>query len=156
MLNIGPRPDGTITEEQKLVLLAIGEWLDINGEAIYGTRCWIKSGEGNVKGTAGSFSDNEATQYTCQDIRFTTKGNDLYAIALDWGKQVLVKSLNKDVIGDAQIQNVTLLGSDEEIVWKQTDEGLLLIFPSVKPCEIAFSFKISFDKRLVRGYLLRW
>ena len=151
LLNIGPRPDGTITEGQKAVLLAIGKWLSVNGEAIYGTRCWIKSGEGDAKGTAGSFSDNEATPYTCQDIRFTTKGNDLYAIALNWGKQILVKSLNKDVVGDAQILDVKMLGSDERIAWQQTDEGLVLTFPSVKPCEMAFSFKISFDKKVGEG-----
>ncbi len=55
LLNIGPRADGTITEEQTAVLLAIGEWLKINGEAIYNTHCWIKSGEGETNGSAGSF-----------------------------------------------------------------------------------------------------
>ena len=151
LLNIGPRADGTITEEQKSVLLAIGKWLSVNGDAIYGTRCWIKSGEGNAKGTAGSFSDNEATPYTCQDIRFTTKGTNLYAITLNWGKQVLVTSLNKETMGDAKILDVQLLGSDQKIVWEQTPEGVLLTFPSVKPCEIAYSFKISFDKPVGEG-----
>lgn len=148
LLNIGPRPDGTITEEQKAVLLAIGQWLKINGEAIYGTRCWVRSGEGDVKGTAGSFSDNEATQYTCQDIRFTTKGNNLYAIALNWGNQVLIKSLNEEVIGDADILGVELLGSNQKVVWHKTSEGLLLTFPKDKPCNFAYSFKISFDKKV--------
>lgn len=148
LLNIGPRPDGTITEEQKEVLLSIGKWLKVNGEAIYGTRCWVRSGEGEVKGTAGSFSDNEATRYTCQDIRFTTKGNDLYAITLNWGDQVLIKSLNKEVIGDAEILNVELLGSDQKVVWRKTAEGLLLTFPQGKPCDFAYSFKISFDKKV--------
>lgn len=114
LLNIGPHPDGTITDEQKQVLLSIGKWLKINGDAIYGTRCWIKSGEGESKGTSGSFSDNEATKYNCQDIRFTTKDNTLYAITLDWGKRVMIKSLNKDVVRDAKILNVEMLGSDEK------------------------------------------
>lgn len=148
LLNIGPRADGTITEEQKSVLLTIGNWLNVNGEAIYGTRCWVRSGEGGVKGTAGSFSDNEATQYTCQDIRFTSKGNDIYAIILNWGDSVLIKSLNKKVIGDAKIVNVELLGSDQKIVWQETEEGLLLNMPQNKPCDYAYSFKISFDKKV--------
>ena len=151
LLNIGPHPDGTITDEQKQVLLSIGKWLKINGDAIYGTRCWIKSGEGESKGTSGSFSDNEATKYNCQDIRFTTKGNTLYAITLDWGKRVMIKSLNKDVVRDAKILNVEMLGSDEKIAWQQTDKGLLITFPSKKPCETAYSFKISFDKKVGEG-----
>jgi alpha-L-fucosidase len=148
LLNIGPRADGTITDEQKAVLLSIGEWLKVNGDAIYGTRCWAKFGEGAVKGTAGSFSDNEATVYTTEDIRFTTKGNDFYAIVLNWGDEVLIKSLNKDAIADAKILAVELLGSNEKIVWEQTDNGLKLTFPKDKPCDFAYSFKISFDKKV--------
>lgn len=149
LLNIGPRADGTITESQKAVLLSIGEWLKVNGEAIYGTRCWAKYGEGAVKGTAGSFSDNESTDYTAQDIRFTTKGNDFYAIVLNWDdKGTIIKSLDKNAIADAKIKDVKLLGSDEKISWELTDKGLILSFPKKKPCEFAYSFKISFDKKM--------
>lgn len=149
LLNIGPRADGTITDEQKEVLLSIGKWLEVNGEAIYGTRCWKKFGEGDTEPAKGSFSDNAATAYTAQDIRFTTKGNDFYAIVLNWGNDgVLVKSLNKEAINDAKILGINLLGSDEKINWEQTDEGLKIAFPEKKPCDYAYSFKISFDKKV--------
>ena len=150
LLNIGPRPDGSITEEQKEVLLSIGEWLKTNGEAIYGTRCWAKHGEGEVAGTAGSFSDNEASVYTAKDMRFTTKGNDFYAIVLNWDKEngVLINSLDKAAIADAKIVDIKLLGSDEKINWQQTDKGLKISFPDKKPCDYAYSFKISFDKKM--------
>ncbi len=149
LLNIGPRADGTLTEAQKNVLLSIGEWLEVNGEAIYGTRCWKKFGEGNAEPTKGSFTDNQATVYTTQDIRFTTKGNDFYAIVLNWGdSDLLIKSLDKHAIADANIQNIVLLGSQEKLNWEQTTEGLKITFPKQKPCEYAYSFKITFDKKV--------
>jgi alpha-L-fucosidase len=149
LLNIGPKADGTITDEQKDVLLSIGEWLKVNGDAIYGTRCWKKFGEGDAEPTKGSFTDNAATPYTARDIRFTTKGNDFYAIVLSWDEDgVLIQSLDKNAVADAKILNVRLLGSNEEIPWTQTDEGLKLSFPKTKPCNFAYSFKITFDKKV--------
>jgi alpha-L-fucosidase len=149
LLNIGPRADGTITEEQQAVLLDIGKWLKVNGDAIYGTRCWKKLGEGDAESTKGSFTDNKATSYTARDMRFTTKGNVFYAIVLNWDEAgALVKSLDRNAIADAKIQNVQMLGSDEKIDWMQTDEGLKLSFPAKKPCGFAYSFKITFDKKV--------
>ncbi|MDR1676159.1 MAG: alpha-L-fucosidase, partial [Tannerella sp.] len=147
LLNIGPKADGTITGEQKSILLSIGKWLKVNGNAIYESRCWKKFGEGQTESTKGSFTDNTATAYTTQDIRFTDKGNDFYAIVLNWDDRgVTVKSLDNDAIADAQILKVQMLGSDEDIAWTKTDEGLKLSFPKTKPCEYAWTFKISFDK----------
>jgi alpha-L-fucosidase len=149
LLNIGPRADGTITDGQKEVLRAIGKWLKVNGDAIYGTRCWKKFGEGDAKPTKGSFSDNQATAYTARDIRFTTKGNDFYAIVLNWDDAgIVIKSLNRKAIADAKILKVSLLGSNEEIKWEQTAGGLKLFFPENRPCEYAYAFKISFDKKV--------
>lgn len=149
LLNIGPRADGTITEEQAAILLAIGDWLKVTGEAIYGTRPWKKFGEVVTEPTKGSFSDNTATPYTAQDIRFTTKGNDFYAIALNWDDEgILIHSLDEKAVADAEILNVQLLGSDEKIEWQQTGKGLKLSFPKAKPCDYAYAFKISFNKKV--------
>ncbi|MDR0844840.1 MAG: alpha-L-fucosidase [Tannerella sp.] len=149
LLNIGPRANGTITEEQTGILLSIGQWLKINGEGIYGTRPWKKFGEGEQSEAVGTLTDHNATAYTAQDIRFTTKGNDLYAIVLNWDNAgVLIKSLDTNTIGDAKILNIQLLGSDEKIEWQQTDQGLKLSFPKTKPCDYAYTFKISFDKKV--------
>lgn len=147
LLNIGPKSDGTIPQEQQDILLAIGEWLKVNGEAIYGTHCWKKYGEGETKSAQGSFSDSKATPYTATDIRFTTKGSDFYAITLGWSdKNIVIHSLTPETIGDAKIRSVSMLGSNEKIEWTETKEGLSVSFPAQKPCNDAYVFKISFDK----------
>ena len=143
LLNIGPRSDGTITEGQQEVLLQIGGWLSVNGEAIYGTRPWKVAGEGSQQGTAGAFTDNEETAYTAQDIRFTAKGDVLYAISLAWAdKDVVIQSVGNDL----KVASVELLGSDKTLKWRQTNAGLQVNFPAEKPTEYAHAVKITFAK----------
>ena len=97
LLNIGPRSDGTIPEEVQQVLLDVGAWLNVNGEAIYGTRPWRTYGEGPTKVAAGSFHDTDTRPFTAQDFRFTTKGDVLYAIGLGWpaNGEAVIHSLAK-------------------------------------------------------------
>jgi len=142
LLNIGPKPDGTITQEQQDVLLKIGDWLKINGEAIYGTRPWNKATEGSEIGTSGAFTDNVESQYTAQDIRFTKKDEALYAISLDWSNEgITVHSIDESL----KVTNVSMLGSDEKLSWAQTEEGLNVVFPKEKPSEYAHALKITFE-----------
>ena len=145
LLNIGPKPDGTISQEQTDVLLAIGDWLKVNGEAIYGSRPWDIAEEGTTEAAEGSFGDSKAVVYTAEDIRFTTKGNILYAILLDWpGKAVTIKSLPKGKnlwFGD--IKKIELLGNSVPLKWMQKDKGLAVQLPDVAPCKYAYVLKIS-------------
>ncbi len=141
LLNIGPKPDGTITEGQQDVLRKIGGWLKINGEAIYGTRPWSIASEGQVKGTAGAFTDNEESAYTAQDIRFTTKGEVLYATSLEWSDAgVMINSIGTD----QKVDQVMMVGSNEQLSWEQTDDGLKVTFPAEKPSDYAHVLKITF------------
>jgi len=77
------------------VLLAVGGWLKVNGDAIYGARQWKVYGEGPTKVAAGSFHDTETRPYTAEDFRFTTKGPVLFAIELAWptSGEAVIRSL---------------------------------------------------------------
>lgn len=144
LLNIGPRPDGTIPEPEQEVLREIGRWLAVNGEAIYGTRPWETFGEGPTQVLEGAFTDTERESFTSADIRFTTKGDALYAICLGWPDGALVvRSLGaRSSVGAERIAEVSLLGSPVPIAWVQDEEGLTIDVPGERPCDHAYSFKI--------------
>ncbi|PYV11215.1 MAG: alpha-L-fucosidase, partial [Acidobacteria bacterium] len=144
LLNVGPRPDGTIPEEAERVLLGIGQWLEVNREAIYGTRPWKIYGEGPTKLSGGYFGERESQAFTAQDIRFTTRDGVLYAICLDWpGQDLKIKSLSSKSDSSAgKVSDVRLLGVDERLDWTQAEDYLTVRVPSKKPCDYAYTFKI--------------
>jgi alpha-L-fucosidase len=145
LLNIGPRADGTIPDEVQQVLRDVGGWLKVDGDAIYGTRPWTVYGEGPTKVAAGSFQDTKTQDYTAEDFRFTTKGDNLYAIELAWpsGQEAVIHSLTGDALKGKQIQAITLLGSAAALTYKQQPDGLHIELPA-KPAEgYAYAFRIA-------------
>ena len=143
LLNVGPKPDGTITEEETNTLLGTGKWLDVNGEAIYGTRPWKIYGEGPTQSASGSFADQKIP-FTAQDIRFTTKGDTLYAIALGIPKEATnIKALSLSS-GNGKIKSIKLVGGNAEVKWKQGKDALVIQPAASYPSVNAAVYKIVF------------
>ena len=145
LLNIGPRPDGTIPEPEQEILRDIGRWLAVNGEAIYGTRPWHTYGEGPTEILEGGFTDTKRQAFTSQDIRFTTKDKRLYATCLDWpeGEATITALGSGSAIQADTIAEISMLGAAGTLDWSQDEGGLKIKTPPTKPCDYAFTFKIA-------------
>jgi alpha-L-fucosidase len=144
LLNVVQYPDGSLPPESRKFLDEMAAWIQVNGDAIYGTRPWKTFGEGPTQTEGGAFKENAA--YTASDIRFTTKGGALYAITLGEPKgQVRIASLGtKAGFETRPVKTVTLLGAKEPLRWKQQDDALVIDVPASLPTGIASSFKIGF------------
>src|SRR5262249_23947805 len=113
LLNIGPKPDGTIPEPEAAMLREIGRWLAVNGEAIYDTRPAQIFGEGPTEVAEGQFTDTKRTEFTGEDYRFTANSKALYAIALAWpGEMAVIKSVGTgSTLQMGKITQISMLGA---------------------------------------------
>ncbi|MHA1534455.1 MAG: alpha-L-fucosidase [Promethearchaeota archaeon] len=124
LLNIGPMPDGTIPDIQKKVLIGMGQWLEINGEGIYGTRPWERA-EGNTL-------DN-------LEIRFTHKNELLYIHLLNNPIGKILKILALRIPQNSKIK---LLGYDRQLKWEQDQEDLIINIPENLIKSPVYVFKV--------------
>ncbi|AWW29602.1 alpha-L-fucosidase [Echinicola strongylocentroti] len=140
LLNIGPRKDGIIPEDQKKTLLEIGQWLEINGEAVYGSTYWEVYGEGPTRTATGHLSENKNKGFTQEDIRFTTNEDALYATVLvPPTEDVQIKYLTNSKI---DISSIQLLGYDGNIEFEQSAGGTSIKLPKDTDLKHALVFKI--------------
>ncbi len=142
LLNVGPKADGTLPGEVRRALLGLGDWLRINGEAIYGSRPWRTFGEGaRRRASRVEVADNQhySQLFSASDIRFTARDGVVYALCLGWpGEVALIRSLATE-----KIERIEMLGSEQTLTWSQGADGLKISTPAQRPCDDAFTFKIT-------------
>ncbi len=125
LLNVGPMADGTIPEIQKKVLERFGKWLDVNGEAIFATRPWMRA---------------EGTTSEGLSLRFTKKASNLFVIVLDPPKSNSLTILDLIALSNVQI---TLLGREDPLKWEQKGSNLIITLPNLDPETYAISLKLQ-------------
>lgn len=124
LLNVGPTPKGTLEQTVTDRLLAAGEWMDVNGEAIRGASAWRVHNEGEA-------------------IYYTAKENTVYAICTEWPDGgLLLKAFSHTDAPGLQIKSVRLLGSQEQVAWQHNAEGLQLATPDGAPNELGLVYRI--------------
>jgi alpha-L-fucosidase len=133
LLNLSPMADGIIPQAQQDTLLEIGNWLSINGDAIYATHNWTKFAEGGQRGAAAL------------NVHFTVKGDDLFAIILGaWPSgTATITSLATGAAPQGTIQNIALLGGADHLKFTQDASGLKVELPAAAPCKYGYTLKIS-------------
>lgn len=128
LINIGPRADGTIPEPQVERLRAMGDWLRINADAIYGSRYW------------------KVSDQTDEHLVFTTNGKNLYAIKLQKPEEAFTIAGTADWKSE-QVQGVRLLGSNAAVKWQMSSEGLRITPPKkLGNSQYAWSFEIRTEE----------
>lgn len=162
LLSVPIRGDGTIDDKEEAILADIAAWMEVNQEAVFGTRPWKVFGEGPIAAKANplkaqGFNENTGNKYSAADIRFVTKGTTLYAHVMAWPEEgvneVLIKSLAADsTLYPREIKQITMLGHKKALKFSRTADGLRVMLPKgIRPNSISLVLKIEGGKLINNG-----
>jgi alpha-L-fucosidase len=144
LLNVGPDGNGVIPAESIENLLAVGKWLEVNGDAIYGSRAWTLTHEGPtkvaMKGTEARDKMGAQLRVTAEDFWFTTKDDKLYvsAIVRPEGRTISIKALK-----DLPVSKIRVLGQQGKVKWQQIGDAFEVILPKLKDDGMGYTLEIS-------------
>jgi alpha-L-fucosidase len=150
LLSVPLKGDGTPDSDEIAIVEGIAQWMDVGKEAIHGTRPWKVFGEGPQMASAApisaqGFNEGRGKPFTAEDVRFTAKGNNIYAFIMGAPTNaVSIQSLGTSAkLLESPISEVALLGSDEKLKWSQTAEALVIETPQKPPSDIAIVMRIT-------------
>jgi len=133
LLNVGPTAEGLIPEPCITRLREVGAWLEVNGDAIYGTTSWHTFAE------TATVTDADPIE-----VCYTRKKNAVFASCLTWpGGKLTLKQLGQAALEGRQIESVSMLGSDHKIEWSQTPAGLQLSVPEQPTSKHVWVYRIQ-------------
>jgi alpha-L-fucosidase len=147
LLNISPMADGTINEEQRNVLAAIGRWIDKHKEAIYETRAFSIYGYGEAAFKQGDFGGQSATtNYNEKDIRFTTSKDKKYLYIFSLGLPAANSPIEINANIDGKVKRVSVVGVEGDLKWSVKGQRLTFQTPAASAMDpLATVFRVEFD-----------
>jgi alpha-L-fucosidase len=148
MLNFPLPENGMLDERELKTLSGVTDWMAVNSEAIYGTRPWKISGQAKPAAPPSAeiaFNEKDRKAFTAEEVRFTKKGETLYAFVMGWPeKQATITALAHDSkYAPGKIENVELIGHSGKLKWTRDDSGLRIELPEKKPSEHAVAFRVT-------------
>jgi alpha-L-fucosidase len=151
LLSVPVRGNGTIDEKEQAIVEEIGRWMALHGEAIYDTRPWTVFGEGPALARTAPLTDQgmnegKSAPLTAADIRFTAKGDAVYAFVMGWpaGREIGIAALGT-AAGHLKkpVARVEFVGTGAPLAFRQAADGLKVTLPSAAPAlPYAFALKV--------------
>jgi alpha-L-fucosidase len=147
LLNFPLPASGQLDHEERNVLAGLTSWMSVNAEGIHGTRPWKIFGESpntQTSESSASFNEKNRKDLTASDVRFTSKGDTLYAFVMGWPDyEAVIRPLaTGTALRVGKIQRVELLGHNGQLQWTQNESGLKILLPPKEPCNYAVAFRI--------------